>query len=113
MKKTLIKSRVHLLAAAGLLSLLGACGSSNWVQVTPEGSAVSLATTAEVAHCTRIGSANVNALDNIAFIQRGANILQRELVRLARNEGGRLGGNRVVPESVIDEGRQSFGVFRC
>lgn len=113
MINTSINRGLRTLAAGGLLLAINACGASNWVQITPEGAPVRLATTAEVASCTRVGTANVNALDNIAFIQRGANKLQEELVRLARNEGGRLGGNRVVPESVIDEGRQSFGVFRC
>ncbi|MDO8909843.1 MAG: DUF4156 domain-containing protein [Pseudohongiella sp.] len=111
---TSVRSAGRYLAVGGLIAALSACGaSSNWVQVTAEGAPVRLATTAEVANCTRVGSANVNAVDNIAFVQRGANRLQEELVRLARNEGGRLGGNRVVPESVIDDGRQSFGVFRC
>lgn len=92
--------------------MLSAC-SSNWVQVTPEGQAVRVATTQDIAGCTRVGTANVNALDNIGFVQRGAARLQEELISLARNEGGRLGGNRVVPESTIEDGRQTFGVFRC
>jgi len=91
---------------------LGAC-SSSWVQVTPEGQGVRVATTQDIASCTRVGTANVNALDNIGFVQRGAARLQEELISLARNEGGRLGGNRVVPESTIEDGRQTFGVFRC
>jgi hypothetical protein len=108
------RSASRYMALGGLVAAMSACGaSSSWVQFTAEGSPVRLATTAEVSNCTRVGTANVNALDNIAFVQRGANRLQEELVTLARNEGGRLGGNRVVPESVIDEGRQSFGVFRC
>lgn len=113
MKNTVLRHAIRLFAAGSLMAVVTACGGSSWVQITPEGSPVRLATTAEVANCTRVGSANVNALDNIAFIQRGANKLQDELVSLARNEGGRLGGNRVVPESIIEEGRQSFGVFRC
>ena len=91
---------------------LGAC-SSSWVQVTPEGQGVRVATTQDIASCTRVGTANVNAMDNIGFVQRGAARLQEELISLARNEGGRLGGNRVVPESTIEDGRQTFGVFRC
>lgn len=90
---------------------LGAC--SSWVQVTAEGQGVRVATTQDIASCTRVGTANVNAMDNIGFVQRGAARLQEELISLARNEGGRLGGNRVVAESTIDEGRQTFGVFRC
>lgn len=102
----------RLLLGAGLLMTLAACGNT-WVQITPEGQNVQLATAAQVGGCTRVGTANVNALDNIGFVQRGANRLQDELVGLARNEGGRLGGNRVVPESTIDDGRQTFGVYRC
>lgn len=111
-RHTLFKHSNCLLLTAGLLMTLAACGNT-WVQITPEGRNVQLATAAQVGGCTRVGTANVNALDNIGFVQRGANRLQEELVDLARNEGGRLGGNRVVPESTIDEGRQTFGVYRC
>ncbi len=111
-RHTLFKHSNRLLLTAGLLMTLAACGNT-WVQITPEGRNVQLATAAQVGGCTRVGTANVNALDNIGFVQRGANRLQEELVDLARNEGGRLGGNRVVPESTIDEGRQTFGVYRC
>ncbi|MDP1757779.1 MAG: DUF4156 domain-containing protein [Pseudohongiella sp.] len=106
-----LRKPITLALLAGALAL-SAC-SSNWVQVTPEGQAVRVATTQDIARCTRVGTANVNALDNIAFVQRGAARLQEELISLARNEGGRLGGNRVVPESTIEDGRQTFGVFRC
>jgi hypothetical protein len=95
-----------------LACLLTAC-SSAWVQLSPAGEQVSLATAAEVRNCTRLGTANVSGADNIGFVQRGANRLQEELVTLARNEAGTLGGNRVTPESAIEDGRQTFGVFRC
>ena len=65
------------------------------------------------AGCQRAGTANVNAADSIGFVQRSARQLQEELVNLARNEAGNMGGNRVVPESTINDGRQTFGIFRC
>ena len=49
----------------------------------------------------------------MVIVQRGAEQLQDELTALARNEAGRMGGNTIVPESVIDEGQQSFGVYSC
>lgn len=103
-------SRLPVLGAAALI--LAAC-SNSWVQVTPEGERVSLATAAEIGNCRRIGVANVSALDSIGFVNRGANRLQEELVNLARNEAGEAGGNRVVPESTINEGRQTFGIYQC
>ena len=39
--------------------------------------------------------------------------LQEELISHARNEAADLGGNTVVPESIIEAGEQSFGVYRC
>jgi hypothetical protein len=98
--------------AATAVIVLSAC-SSSWVQLSPEGRQVIVATAAQVASCARVGTANVNALDNIAFVQRGAAKLQEELEMLARNEAAVLGGNRVTPESTITDGRQSFGVYRC
>lgn len=100
-----------LIAGMSLLLLAG-CGNS-WVQLTPEGQRVTLATPAQVTNCGRVGVANVQAIDNIGFVQRSARQLQEELVSLARNEAGMMGGNRVVPESTISDGRQSFGVFHC
>lgn len=102
--------RLPLLAA--LVLLVSACGNS-WVQLTPAGEQVSVATAAQISNCRRIGAANVNALDSIGFVNRGASRLQEELVDLARNEAGDAGGNRVVPESTISEGRQTFGIYRC
>lgn len=100
------------LAVAAAAALLGAC-SSNWVQISPEGQRVSVVTAGDVSGCTRLGVASVNALDSIAFVDRGARKLQQELSTLARNEAGRMGGNRVTPESTIEDGRQTFGVYRC
>lgn len=97
-----------LLVTASLM----AC-SSNWVQLTPQAQNVSVATPAQVASCSRVGTANVMATDSIAFVNRSARQLQEDLLRLARNEAGDLNGNRVVVESPINDGRQTFGVYRC
>jgi len=99
------------LTIIGICALASAC--SSWVQVSPAGRGVSVATPAQVASCTRVGSSTANALSRIAFVQRGSAMLQEELINLARNEAGDMGGNRVVVESPISEGKQTFGVYRC
>mgnify|MGYP000022210208 FL=1 len=95
----------------GLCTALSACGT--WVQVTAAGRLVSVATPADVAGCTRLGSSTANAISEIVFVERGSAKLQTELIDLARNEAGDMGGNRIVPETPITEGRQTFGVYRC
>lgn len=101
-------SRAALLTAS--FALMSAC---TWVQLSPEATSVYLRTASQVSECDRIGTANVNALSQIGFIDRSAARLQEELVDLAKNEAARLGGDSVVPESTIDDGKQTFGVFLC
>lgn len=100
-----------LIALTIFTATLSACAS--WVQVTSAGQGVSVATPNQVSACTRLGSSTTNALDGIGFIDRSATRLQEELISLARNEAGDMGGNRIVVESPINEGKQSFGVYRC
>jgi len=88
-------------------------GCNSWVQVTTEGESVRLAAGNEVANCQRIGRVQAQTLSRVVVLERGGERLQDELIRLARNEAGDLGGNVIVPESVIEDGRQSFGVYRC
>lgn len=94
-----------------LCTVLGACGS--WVNVTSAGRLVSVATPAQVSNCERVGSSTTNALSKIVFVERGTAKLQKELLDLARNEAGDMGGNRIVVETPITDGRQSFGVYLC
>lgn len=108
-----LSSSIIRLGAICLLSLsLAACES--WVQLTPEGSNVNLVGDASrVANCTRVGRANVKTLGKIVAVERGSQRLQDELLTLARNQAADLGGDTVVPESLISNGEQIFGVYRC
>ena len=93
--------------------LLVLAGCNSWVRITDEGEAVRQATAREVVNCTRIGRAHASTMDRFLFMERGGERMQDELIRLARNEAGDMGGNVIVPESVIEEGEQFFGVYRC
>ncbi len=88
-------------------------GCNSWVRVTDAGETVREATAAQVSNCRRIGRATANTMSRVVFVERGGERLQDELLRLARNEAGDLGGNTIVPESVISEGTQTFGVYIC
>jgi hypothetical protein len=99
----------RILSIAILLLALTGC---NWVGVTTEGVEVSLVEATEVGNCTRIAQTRSKTLSRFIF-QRGAKTLQEELVSLARNDAGGLGGNTIVAESSITEGEQVFGVYTC
>ncbi len=95
----------------GFCAAFSACGT--WVNVTSAGRLVEVATPEQVSACNRLGSSTTNALSEIAFVERGTRKLQQELLDLARNEAGDMGGNRIVVETPINNGRQTFGVYRC
>lgn len=99
------------LLLATFLIVLSSCNS--WVGVTTEGEGVRQATAGEIGNCRRIGQAQASTMARVALVERGGERMQDELLRLARNEAGSMGGNVIVPESVIVEGRQTFGVYRC
>lgn len=92
------------------LSLLSAC---TWVRVTPEGQPVRLLNQRQAANCTRIGTTTSVTSDRVLFFPRGSEKVQTELVDLARNEAGLMGGNAVVADSTVDGGRQLFVVYQC
>jgi len=98
-----------LLVAIAAIELTGC----TWVQLTAEGENVSLAGVDVIGNCERIGRATAKTLGKIVALERGGGRLQEELLTLARNEAGRLGGNTVVPESLINDGEQDFGVYNC
>ena len=100
-----------ILAIIIILAAVGGC--SNWVGLTVEGEGVRLATVAEISNCSRLGRTRSQTLDRIVGVERGAERLQEELLKLARNDAGAMGGNVIVPESLIEEGEQVFGIYSC
>lgn len=102
MKKLLLTACVSL--------LISGC---TWVQLTTEGQGVRLAGARLVTNCDRIGRTTARTLGKIATVGRGGGKLQTELLTLARNEAGRMGGDTIVPESIVSQGEQEFGVYHC
>lgn len=95
---------------AVMMTLVVGC---TWVKPTPGGTDVHLADTSQVADCQRLGKVNVSVKDRIGRINRKLSKVESELGTLARNEGAVMGGNAVVAESEIEDGRQEFGVYDC
>lgn len=92
------------------LAIFTAC---NWVQLTNEGRGVQLATQSGIANCSRVGTTASATTSRVLAVDRGGSKVQDELVTLARNEAGLMGGNTIVADSTIQEGRQTFIVYSC
>lgn len=94
------------------MALLAGC---TWVELKPEAKDVTvLASEAEAQDCNRVGQTTVSLMDKVAGIQRNPEKVQQELQTLARNSAASdLGGNAVLPVTGVEEGRQTFAVYRC
>ena len=98
------------MAAAALAALaLQAC---TWVEVDEAGARVAQRTAAEVAGCRNLGQASVHTTDKV-LLTRDPRTVQAEVIALAKNQAGDMGGNAIVPAGPINGGSQSFDVYRC
>jgi hypothetical protein len=95
------------------LSLSTIVSGCTWVSLTSAGEGVRLMGAVNVGNCQRIGGTTARTLNEVARVDRSGEKLQGELITLARNEAATMGGNAIIPESVIQNGAQSFGVFSC
>ena len=104
-------SRTTITLLAGTLFLCqNAC---TWVDLKPQGEALRVASELDVKRCKRIGHVTSNTTATVAYIPRDDDSVTEELHRLARNYGGAMGGNAIVPSGPAINGEQSFNVYYC
>ena len=96
-----------------LLALAAITSSCTWVKVSETGSTVAVANAANVRGCKNLSEVTVSVTSKVGFYQRNADKVATELANLARNEAAGLGGDTIVPSTGIDNGKQSFNVYRC
>jgi len=96
-----------------LFALVWTLSACTWVKPTPEGEQVRVLNASQVSICKKLGNTTVSLMAKVGFVERNEETVSEELVTLARNSGGSMGGDTVVPASGIEEGEQSFDVYKC
>lgn len=102
-----VKATPALLAA---LSLTSAC---TWVEVKEGAEDVVVGKEANTRGCQKLSETKVKVADNVGPINRSAEKVAQELINLAKNEAHSAGGDTIVPLSEVDDGSQSFAVYKC
>ena len=87
--------------------------SCTWVKVSESGSSVAVSNGANVRACQNVREVTVSVTSKLGFINRDADKVATELTTLARNEAVNFSGDTIVPSSTIENGRQSFNVYKC
>jgi hypothetical protein len=67
----------------------------------------------EVSTCKKLGQANASVTAKALGISRPIESVTNELESMGRNSAAKMGGDTIVPLTVIEEGQQSFVVYKC
>jgi hypothetical protein len=101
------------LRLAALTALAAPIAACSWVTLTPGGEKVRVLERTEVSRCQRVGTTTATTRAAVVGVGRSYLKVQEELRYLARNAAADLGGDTVVAEGGIEDGRQTYGVYRC
>ncbi|QSA95875.1 DUF4156 domain-containing protein [Methylococcus sp. EFPC2] len=102
--------RLTLLAALVATAFLAGC---TFVDLKPQGEKVRILAQQEVGRCKALGNVTVATAATVGFIARSRDNVREELLRLARNHAGAMGGDSIVAKGEVVDGEQPFGVYRC
>jgi PBP1b-binding outer membrane lipoprotein LpoB len=102
----MMKSITLILASAFLLS---ACAT---VKLTEGGEKIRVLDPNEVTSCRNLGRTSASVTAKV-IIDRPADSVAEELQTVARNSAARMGGDTIVPLTVIENGAQTFVVYKC
>lgn len=89
---------------------LSACAN---VKLTHGGDKARVLSSGEVTNCQKRGATTVKVKPTILTVRRQPAVIAKELQILARNSSVNMGGDTVTPISKIDNGEQTFAVYRC
>jgi uncharacterized protein DUF4156 len=108
-RHTRVRSRLLIMAlAVGVVP--GGCAL---VELSPTGAGVRLAKPEAVAACTNLGRVTASVVHKAGFIPRHPDAVQDNLNVTARNSAAGMGADTIVPASAIQDGKQTFDVYRC
>jgi hypothetical protein len=105
-----LHTSTKLLIALILLPGFAAC---TWVKPTDAGAQVVVADSSGISNCERKGEVESVLKSRVGAFERNATKVAGELETLARNEAAKMGGDTIVAESNVRDGKQTFAVYRC
>jgi uncharacterized protein DUF4156 len=103
-----MRKRIAILLPA--VVFMGGCAL---VDLTDAGAGVRLAKPEAVAACTNLGRITASVVHKAGFIPRHPDAVQDNLNVTARNSAAGMGADTIVPASAVQDGKQTFDVYRC
>jgi len=96
-----------LIAATGLI--ISGCAS---VKLSSGGEKVRVLEPNEVSTCKKLGKTS-NSVTAKVIVKRPIETIKSELLIMGRNSASDMGGDTIVPLTVVTDGKQSFNIYKC
>ncbi len=96
-----------------LIAAVSTVTACTWVKPTDQGSEVALVKPAHIYDCTKIGSTTSQVKQKVGIIERKEQKVTDELITLAKNEAARVGGDTILAKGAVQDGEQTFDIYRC
>lgn len=104
---------MKLVKVASVLTVSMVMGACSFVDLKPEAEDVLMLKPFQAKECEQLRRTTSQVLDKIWFVNRNKDKMADELSTLARNTAVELGGNAIMVDSEINEGKQTFVVLNC
>ena len=105
-----MKQKLFLITTACLVLLVSSCST---VPLSEGGKKVRLLEPNEVSSCKKLGKTRTSVTAKALGIPRPPETIAAELASIGRNSAANMGGDTIVPLTVINEGKQTFVVYKC
>ena len=105
-----MKSSNKILLVATISLIVSGCAT---IKLTAGGEKVRVLAPNEVSSCKKLGKTNTSVTDNVVGVKRPIETIELELTTISRNSAHSMGGDTIVPLTVIENGNQSFNVYKC
>ncbi|MDH4095305.1 MAG: DUF4156 domain-containing protein [Betaproteobacteria bacterium] len=107
---TLTRSKTRWILAACVAVSANGCALPG---LSPAGAGVRLAAADAVGGCENLGKVTASVVDKVAGIPRHPETVQEDISVTARNSAANMGADTIVPASKVEDGKQTFNVYRC
>lgn len=95
------------------LALSVALPGCTMIPPVPGAEAVVVGEPAKIVECESRGTATASVLHKVGVLERLPEVVEDELARVAKNTAVELGGDTIVPNGPVVDGRRKFSVYKC
>lgn len=105
-----MNQKFYLTVITSFALLLSSCAT---VSLTEGAKKVRVLEPDEVSSCKELGKTNTSVTATALWMSRPPETIAQELASIGRNSASNMGGDTIVPLTVIAEGRQTFVIYKC